>query len=456
MALYSTLNISEVKSHNRFDAEFYKEEYQELEAFTNEGQKLSDISETVDLQSNGAFKRIFEILNDNNPKVVPYIRSGNVGDIFLETNDLQFISEKAHSNLVKTQTQNGDILMARKGKIGGATLIFPEHEGFNSNDNVVNIRLKNPNHLPEYFVVFWSTKFGLKQVERFATGNVQPWLSMKQLRMLKTVLVDMPKQQQIKTLLHKAYNELVNSNNFFKDVQSTIAGKLNFEVDNKGNLNKYIVSNSDLIKVRRMDAQCMNPEYTKYEDAIKNNSDYQYLRELIEPILKGTQQDAVSNGDINYASIKDIKNYEIVTNSLGLISESKNSLANKYDLLLAVTGATIGKIGIIQKYDTVTFSGDMLRLRAKNIDPYYLLAVLQSSVGQNQFYRWITGSTNGHLSPSDVAKTLIPRLGHEEEKIADNMKKYFSSKQKSVELIQTAINKVETWIEEMNPLPKQN
>ena len=61
-------------------------------------------------------------------------------------------------------------------------------------------------------------------------------------------------------------------------------------------------------------------------------------------------------------------------------------------LLLAITGATIGKIGIVKRYERLAFSGDLLCLRsAERIDPHYLLLVLDHRLGQVQFLRWITG-----------------------------------------------------------------
>lgn len=58
--------------------------------------------------------------------------------------------------------------------------------------------------------------------------------------------------------------------------------------------------------------------------------------------------------------------------------------AERGHLLLAITGATIGKIGIVNRYEKLAFSGDLLGLNLNDsIDPHYFLTVMQSPIGQS-------------------------------------------------------------------------
>ena len=156
-----------------------------------------------------------------------------------------------------------------------------------------------------------------------------------------------------------------------------------------------------------------------------------------------------SNGEHRYGSIK-------VADSIGLITEDfcefseHTRIANKQDLLLAVTGATIGKVGIIERYDELAHSGDLLALITKGeIAPYYLLTVMESPIGQNQYPRWIMGSTNGHLAPTDLARFAIPILDVlVEEKIANTVRESLNAKRESEELLEQAKGRVEVLIAE--------
>ena len=125
-------------------------------------------------------------------------------------------------------------------------------------------------------------------------------------------------------------------------------------------------------------------------------------------------------------------------------------LASKNDLLLAISGATIGKIGIVKRYNQLAFSGNLLCLQTKQeINPHYLLVVLDHSIGQIQFNRWITGSTNDHLFPRDVGRILVPRLKENvEESIAKLIEESLNKRIEAEKLIDKAKTRVEQLIEE--------
>ena len=170
------LKLSEVMEDNekfRIDSEYFKKEY--LINFSNYI-LLKECSKTYELHSNGAFKDIFNILHDNQKKEVNYIRSENVGNFFI-SGKMEKISKTAHKRLIKTQTKLNDILIARTGKIGGASIITSEWLSSNTNQNVVNIRV-NKNINAYFLLTFLNTIYGVNQFKRASTGNVQQWLNL--------------------------------------------------------------------------------------------------------------------------------------------------------------------------------------------------------------------------------------------------------------------------------------
>ncbi len=93
---------------------------------------------------------------------------------------------------------------------------------------------------------------------------------------------------------------------------------------------------------------------------------------------------------------------------------------------------------------------DLLRLRVKaGINPNYLLLALDHSLGQVQFNRWITGSTNGHLAPRAVGRVLVPRLKPDiEARIGELVEESLAKKLESERLLEQAKTRVEQLIEE--------
>ncbi len=156
-----------------------------------------------------------------------------------------------------------------------------------------------------------------------------------------------------------------------------------------------------------------------------------------------------SRGNDGTCNIKHIDDFEMLTDASASSSVAASKIAEPDDLLLAITGATIGKIGIVVRYDRLAFSGDLLQLRAREgLDPYYLLVVLRSPVGQGQLLRWVTGSTNGHLAPRDVMRVLTPRLGKTERVISDLVQESLSARKEAEALLEQAKRRVEELIEQ--------
>ena len=186
-----------------------------------------------------------------------------------------------------------------------------------------------------------------------------------------------------------------------------------------------------------------------YENWLQRNRHPKPLGALVLNIAKGSQQAESKKGSIDYCSIKHISGHELVHASRCLLT-NETVFALKNDLLLAITGATIGKIGIVKRYSQLAFSGDLLRLRVKSeIDPHYLMLALDHTLGQVQFNRWITGSTNGHLAPRDVGRVLVPRLEKTVEgKIAQLVEESLAKRLESEHLLEQAKTSVEQLIED--------
>ena len=207
---------------------------------------------------------------------------------------------------------------------------------------------------------------------------------------------------------------------------------------------------SDTFNAGRIDAQCFAPNAIFYQTWLRNHTRFDRLAHLLQRLAtKGRQQVETDSGTIDYCSIKHVSEHEL-TETSKCQPTADTPLAGQNDLLLAITGATIGKIGIVKRYKQLAFSGDLLCLRANpEINPHYLLVALDHLIGQVQFNRWITGSTNGHLASRDVGRVLVPRLKEViEERIAGLVEESLSKRFESEQLLEQAKTRVEQIIEE--------
>lgn len=138
---------------------------------------------------------------------------------------------------------------------------------------------------------------------------------------------------------------------------------------------------------------------------IKGRAPRNYLRSgagvpviLIGNIIKRKGFYFLNLTDLSYISEQDHK-------------KAYESKLNSKDILFAITGATIGKVVIVPpQIEEANICGDIVKLHfdEQKIDPYYIIAFLNSGDGQMQIFNQIYGSTNKHLDIAGLKSIIIP------------------------------------------------
>ena len=453
----SILNIREIAKNSEFriDSEFFKNEYLQLDLILKDANYIENIVEMSDVTSNGSFKAISNILNDTNPKEVPYIRSGNVGNTFLNINELTKISEVAHKKLPDSQTKLYDVMMARKGKIGGASIITEGEVGFNCNENVVKLTIIDDNFNPFYFTTFFNSKFGLKQVERFSTGNVQPWLSMFQIRKLKIPRMSDNFQMEIEKIVKNALSQKRLSDISYHDANKELLRILNIRVDSNEFSDKQIsIKNIKQIEVsNRIDAEYYQPKFDYLLKQIEEN-EFDKLKNLID-IKKSIEPGSnfYEEEGIPFVRVADIDKFGIDNPKVYLPSEYfSQAISPKKGTILFSKDGTCGIAYKVDEDRKLITSSALLHLIKKDnisIDLDYLTLVLNSPIVQMQAERDAGGSIIKHWSVPQIEQVLIPMLDENTQKDIGNLvRESFSLRRKSNELLKIAVKAVEIAIEE--------
>jgi len=447
MAEWGAVNISSIDSnHGRIDAEFFRPGYLQIDRAISslDYKKLGMLVKKIDVGHVGS------MVSQYCKSGVKLLQTQQVREFFLDMSNCVEIKKEFHNKLKKSQVRKGDVLIARSGSFGVAS-IYLEDEVINSADIII-LEIDRSAIDPLYLVAFLNSKYGSLQLRRFASGGVQGHVNLKILGDLKVPLLPREVQRNISTSIADAYTLKKSANSYYQKAQTLLESELGLD---KLTFDKPVsyaarfseVSLSQAIAANRIDAQCFSPSAMQYEQVLSNLPTVQPLRYLTVAMVKGAQQDESTYGTVPYVSIKHIQNSEVLTDRKSKAFRGM-PLARKGDVLLALTGS-IGKVGIVSRYDELTFSGDVLSITAKNIDSYYLVAVLSDRIGQVQLMRWITGSNQGHLAPRDVGRVLIPRLDEKvEARIASLMKESIGKTYESARLLDQAKRRVEKLIEE--------
>ncbi len=453
MAIWSEINASILSEHaGRIDPEYYRPETLHADLAI----KSLEYALFGKLVSDG-YRVVYEntkILNENAVRAEDcrFLQATNISQdgLSIEQDKVGYVSVADWIRYPKGRIKAREILIEVKGQAEKVAIV-PDYYPARTlvSGTLFKATIKNEVVSPEYIYSFFLCHYGKLLRARVKTNTLIAFVSKPELYRIPVPIPSRSSMQEITSLVREAINQNMLSQSFYTQAQQLLKQELGLDkLEFKKSLSNE-VSLSEITEGRRIDAQCYKLDYVNYEQYLRKNCDYQYLRSLVCPTLKGKQMSESSSGSVHYASIKDIQGIELLTDSYCTLT-SEICLAKKKDLLLAITGATIGKIGLVNRYERLAFCGDLLLLRAnENIDPHYLLTVMQSPMGQSQCKRWITGSTNGHLAPHDVGKLVIPRLSIAKENvISECVKKCLRTKRESEQLLEQAKCQVEELIQE--------
>ncbi len=203
----------------------------------------------------------------------------------------------------------------------------------------------------------------------------------------------------------------------------------------------YILHADDLLE--RFDFAYNRPDLREKIDELKKNDHYE-LQELLKDNLtrKGTTPANPKHlkKEIPLLTIKNIlKDGRIIYEDSAFISrkyfeekEKKEGQIKRKDIiglkdndiLMAITGATIGKSAIFKDENKeVAICGDIAKITPENPDnSVFIKNFLDSEIGKIQVLRAINGSTNFHLSTTDIDKIIIPKI-KDQKKITQSLNK---------------------------------
>lgn len=451
------LKLSELKLENheiRIDSEFFQKEYIKLYEKLNNSVELGDIVYMSDVSSNGSFSKVKNILSDVNEKVIPYIRSSNVGETFIDLENTNKISKESHEQLKLSQTKKLDVIMARKGKIGGASIVLDNEINCNCNENVIKLSINDKEkYNPYYMLAFLNSKYGLKQTERISTGNVQPWISIYQIRKMKLVELSNIFQLKIEEIIKKAYTLRNNNKREYDLAENLLKEKLGLKYIDEVKQNKTEKNFLDtFVKYGRIDSEFFEKKYEILDQCLSNQnskklSDIVNIKKSIEP-----GSDAYISNGVPFIRISNFSKYGIKDTDIYL-DEKKYELEKlkpKKNTILLSKDGTIGIAYKVEEDLNIITSGAIIHLILKDseLDIDYLTLVLNSDIVKMQAERSSGGSIIKHWRSEDIKNVKVPVLPSQiQNEISSKVKKSFLMRKESERLINLASKSIEIAIE---------
>jgi len=167
----SVINLSQVISQTlsfRLDSEFFQKLYlNNSNHLRKHGtNRLVNITKKINVGFVGA------MVEHYSEEGITLLQTKNINNFFISDFNTIKITNKFHQALKKSQINKNNILIARSGSFGKAS-IYLEESIINSSDIII-VDADKSLISPLFLVSFLNSKFGIDQMIRFASGGLPP------------------------------------------------------------------------------------------------------------------------------------------------------------------------------------------------------------------------------------------------------------------------------------------
>ena len=452
---FSTVNHD--NESKRLDAEFYQKRYIDDDRLLSRynAKKLVNITSKIDVGFVGA------MVSEYKDSGIKLLQTKNVDEFFINHNDIKYIDEAFNNILKKSIVKHGDILIARSGSFGKASLYLDE-ESVNSSDIIIveaNAEVINP----FYLVSFLNSSFGVNQLIKFASGGVQGHVNLTILEQLNVPIVEDVLQINIEQKIRIAYDKVQTSKKLYSQAETILLEELG-GVGSRLGLGKVVTAVKTLKDSfkdsGRLDAEYYQPKFDVIETILKKNGEYK-LHDHYR-VIRSKNYTYIESGDVDVIKTKQVKkgaiNFDIEDCTTSqIVKDDKLPLVQDGDLVFASMGkGSMGKVSLYYSYQherPLTIDSTLRIFRQKDtsiINPESLLVLINSDFYQEYILKYEIGSTGiTSLYEGDINNLLVPKLSLELQNIiSEKVQESFRLRKQSKMLLEAAKKAVEIAIEQ--------
>jgi type I restriction enzyme S subunit len=354
---------------------------------------------------------------------IPFITSKNLKSNYIDFNDISFISIENHKLFSqRSKVEKGDILFAMIGTVGNPVLVDIDKEF--SIKNVALLKFGQSKELLNTFALqILKSNIILEQFRNKSDGGVQSFVSLSTIRNLNFPVPSITQQQRISHILTTCDSVIERTQSAISKYKAIKQGMLHDlftrGLDSNGKLRPTFEAAPELYKsselgmipkdwaVRRLD------EITEKIGSGVTPTGGSEVYQTFGVLFIRSQNVLIGNLSIEDAAF--------ISSDIDEIMEG--SRVRPYDVLLNITGASIGRCAYFPKeLKSANVNQHVCIIRFKRTSKplaIYASEFLNSNFGQSQIYKSIAGGNREGLNFQQIKSFSFPSISQLElEKIS--------------------------------------
>jgi hypothetical protein len=453
MAVWSEVPVSVIhNNYGRLDAEYFRPEYLQIDNILERFpiRKLKTITNKIDVGHVGPMVKHY--CEDG----ILFIQTQQIGEFFLDLSACVKIDHSFHDFLKKSQVNSGNILIARSGSFGKAS-IYMEENVINSADIIIIDINKDQTNIDNlYLLTFLNSKYGSGQLIRYASGGLQGHVNLTILEDFKVPVISTSIQEEISQKVKVAYGKKVQSQSLYYQAKRLLESELGLDKLVFEKPIGYEASYSEVVSNNRADADYFQPKYRKIRENIKHyDHGWDYLLSLTTTLSPNIDPKKTPGNKYFYVELADIDSSlgRIVGKKLvsGASTPSRARRQIKVgDVIASAVVGSVDKAALVDKENSDCLaSTGFFHFRPLTVSPEYLLILVRSLLVTTQLQQESTGGILSAVPDYRLKYVIVPRIPETIQKqISILVSNSHKAKHESEKLLDEAKRRVEDLLEE--------
>lgn len=383
---------------------------------------------------------------------VPFVRISNLKGMKINTTDIVCIPRAIHDDNHKTALVRNDIILS-KTAIPAASIVSIDECNTSQDTVAVKLALNSKLNSP-YLVTFLNTKYGMEQMKKRFSGNVQMHLNLDECRNeLLIPVLSAEIQMQVKELFELSMQKSTEGISLYSSAESYLLACLGMQ-DFVANIDAYNVKTlkESFLESGRIDAEYYLP---KYEDYINAVSAYTGGVAPLGEVCTIKDSNYTPECDMKYRYIE-LANIGKSGDITGCLYENGEDLPTRArrivtqgDVIVSSIEGSLSSCALItDDYDQSLCSTGFYVVRSNQINPETLLTLFKSLPIQQLLKKACSGTILTGIGKQEFEKIPIPLIRPEvQEEIAQHVQRSFALRKEASELLEKAKLSVEYAIE---------
>jgi restriction endonuclease S subunit len=383
---------------------------------------------------------------------VPLLRISDLKDIWINVDDLVFIPEELSNKYKRYIVTGGDIVVSQRGTIGLFSEITNDFKKYNISANLIAIKKSNEVNF-RYLLIFLNSKYGISQLKRSISGQVQPKITTDNIKNIKVFIPSQSFQHKIEEMVKEAQEKRRSADEKYKEAEEILSKELGFGDLYLSTQKTFETKFSETNE--RIDPEHYQPIFNEVEQVF-NKQKTVNLGDINLEIKYGTSEDLfyVEKG-IPFLRVTDINKFSTIEPMEGKFINNFNAERLKGyqvktdDIIISRTGTLGLAVYIDEKLDGAIYGSYFIKVkpRHKNLYNRFIAFFISSEIGRLQTNRWAGGGIQTNLTIDAIKSIRIPILSWPiQQRICSLIQDSLKLREETENLLNEAKQKVEKMV----------